>query len=84
MVALLQTTLNSLGYSSGAVDGIFGELTLQAVKSFQSSNSITPSGVVWPQTWDKLMPTLLAHGAYTSIPYSSDILEINLTGLKAQ
>lgn len=83
-VALLQQTLNELGFNAGAVDGIFGQGTLSALKEFQKSRGLPPSGVAWPQTWDALTDTLLYHGVYTSIPYSSAILNVNLAGLKRQ
>jgi peptidoglycan hydrolase-like protein with peptidoglycan-binding domain len=49
------------------INGIFGPLTGQAVKDFQSSNALTVDGVVGPQTWQALpadpdTPTL-ARGA---------------------
>lgn len=37
-------------------DGIFGKLTEEKVKEFQSANSLTPDGVVGPKTWEKLLP----------------------------
>lgn len=81
MVALLQLTLNELGYDAGSPDGIFGQKTLDALKAFQKNSGLAENGVVWPQTWDKLSDVLLTHGVYTSIPYSSNILNINLHAL---
>ena len=52
-VKLLQTTLNSKGYKL-AVDGIFGKLTLAAVKNYQSKNSLSVDGLVGPATLGKL------------------------------
>jgi len=49
----LQQQLNSFGYSL-AVDGIFGNGTLNAVKSFQSSKGLTADGIVGPLTWSAL------------------------------
>lgn len=37
------------------VDGIFGPLTAQAVKDFQSKQGLTADGVVDPLTWQKLV-----------------------------
>lgn len=37
------------------VDGIFGALTEEAVKEFQSKNGLRVDGVVGEQTWNKLM-----------------------------
>ena len=42
------------GYSL-EVDGIFGPLTAQAVKDFQSKQGLTADGVVGPLTWQKLI-----------------------------
>jgi len=52
-VSLLQSMLNITGESL-EVDGIFGDLTLEAVTAFQISNNITVDGVVGPETWGKL------------------------------
>lgn len=40
-------------------DGIFGPITQEAVKVFQSSNGLVPDGIVGPKTWSKLgFPTV--------------------------
>ncbi|TYP48696.1 spore cortex-lytic enzyme [Thermosediminibacter litoriperuensis] len=49
-VAQLQYRLNSLGFWSGKVDGIFGPLTKNAVIRFQKSRGIKVDGIVGPQT----------------------------------
>lgn len=56
LTKLLQKTLNRLGYNAGEMDGIFGEQTEQAVKQFQRDNGISPTGIVWPQTWTLSRP----------------------------
>jgi len=53
LVQQLQQTLVNKGYSL-AVDGVFGAMTQNAVKSFQSSAGITSDGIVGPVTWSKL------------------------------
>lgn len=50
----VQTALNAKG-SSLTVDGAFGPATLSAVRSFQSSHSLDPDGVVGLNTWSKLL-----------------------------
>jgi hypothetical protein len=50
-VAQLQSQLQAQGYYRGAIDGNFGKATQSAVKNFQRSNGIRPSGVVGTRTW---------------------------------
>lgn len=50
-VKYLQYTLNKLGYSSGSIDGIFGNKTLAAVKTFQAANGLVADGIVGNKTW---------------------------------
>jgi hypothetical protein len=52
-VNFLQTKLNSYGYNL-AVDGIFGKVTLAAVKSYQCKNNLVVDGLVGPLTLAKL------------------------------
>lgn len=49
-VAELQTILKSKGYYSGAIDGIFGSGTENAVKAFQRANGLAADGIVGPKT----------------------------------
>ena len=49
-----QARLNSLGYSSGTPDGIFGPNTDKAVKAFQRANGLSQDGDIGPKTWAKL------------------------------
>lgn len=37
-------------------DGVFGPLTLEAVKAFQNDNGLFPDGIVGQQTWAALQP----------------------------
>ncbi|MBO8159460.1 peptidoglycan-binding protein [Thermosyntropha sp.] len=53
-VKTLQQTLNSKGYWCGAVDGIFGKKTYNAVIKFQKDAGIKVDGIVGPQTWRAL------------------------------
>ena len=39
------------------VDGIFGKLTEEAVKEFQSAHGLKPDGIVGDATWAKLLGT---------------------------
>ena len=54
-VRTLQEKLNSLGYNSGAVDGIFGVNTRGAVLSYQKANGLVADGYVGKLTWGKLL-----------------------------
>jgi cell wall-associated NlpC family hydrolase len=49
-VRTLQTKLQTLGYTVGTVDGVFGERTRYAVVSFQSSHNLAADGIVGPMT----------------------------------
>ncbi len=49
-VARLQEMLITLGIDPGPVDGIFGGLTLRAVRSFQEASGLVVDGIVGPNT----------------------------------
>lgn len=53
-VKTLQDKLNTLGYNSGNVDGIFGAKTYAAVTAFQKANGLGVDGIVGKLTWAKL------------------------------
>ena len=53
-VEALQNRLSNLGYNVGPVDGIFGKMTLKAVKNFQRVEGLYRDGIVGPLTWAKL------------------------------
>ena len=48
-----QRALRHIGYDL-EIDGVFGRITLECVKSFQGSNSLVRDGIVGPLTWGKL------------------------------
>ena len=50
----LQKKLKEAGVYPYAVDGLFGQQTLSAVKSFQLQQGLAVDGVVGPKTWEKL------------------------------
>ena len=50
VVSDLQSTLASLGFDPGPVDGIFGWMTLTAVVAFQSASGLIVDGKVGPAT----------------------------------
>lgn len=53
-VGVVQFKLNSLGYSCGNADGVFGNKTDLSVKAFQKANGLAVDGIVGKNTWNKL------------------------------
>lgn len=53
-VQSLQAALTGLGYSTGSIDGKFGNATLNAVKAFQRANNLTADGKAGTLTQAKL------------------------------
>lgn len=70
-VKIIQSLLHRMGLYSGSPDGVFGEETQQAVRSFQSRKGLTADGTVGPKTWEKLEPYLLGYTDYTVTPGDS-------------
>jgi peptidoglycan hydrolase-like protein with peptidoglycan-binding domain len=52
-VKALQRALRGLGYDL-EIDGIFGRITLECVKSFQATHGLVRDGIVGPLTWAAL------------------------------
>lgn len=53
-VAALQSDLKTRGWYTGSIDGVFGNGTKSAVKSYQSDVGISATGVAGPTTMEKL------------------------------
>lgn len=53
-VVELQEILNMCGYDCGAVDGVFGTKTYNALVLFQTDAKLNPDGVCGPKTWKAL------------------------------
>lgn len=73
-VVQLQKALNAKGFSVGAVDGIYGKKTENAVIRFQQAYKLRIDGIAGPQTQSKLFgisSTLAARG--TSSYSSTDL-----------
>lgn len=49
-VVWAQYMLNTIGYSCGTIDGVFGGSTVTAVKNFQSNNGLKVDGILGPKT----------------------------------
>lgn len=67
-VKLIQSLLVRIGYNPGAVDGIFGQQTQNAVRAFQRDNNLTPDGIVGPITWNYFQSFLRGYDTYTIRP----------------
>ena len=73
-VRTIQTKLKRWGYYDGAVDGIFGSKTAEAVKYFQRKNGLTADGVVGPATLKALGMTVTSGSPAESQQGSVDLL----------
>ena len=58
----LQQALRCLGYYRGGIDSIFGSGTEIAVEDFQSSQFLSPDGIVGSRTWQALDNALRGGG----------------------
>ena len=67
------------GYLNLIQDGIFGVLTEESVKEFQSSNGLTADGVVCPATWAELIKGTTKH---TLLAYTMYAVQIKAERLK--
>lgn len=57
-VTNIQSRLKEWGYYNGAVDGVYGQATVEAVKRFQQKNGLTADGVAGAATLAKIgLPT---------------------------
>ncbi|MBD1913256.1 peptidoglycan-binding domain-containing protein [Leptolyngbya sp. FACHB-8] len=57
-VQRLQNSLNTLDFGPIDEDGVFGESTKAAIKSYQSSRGLTADGIVGPETWARIFHNL--------------------------
>ncbi len=71
-IKTVQTKLKNWGYYTGEVDGIYGSLTVAAVKLFQEKNGLTVDGIVGTNTAAALGMTLTTSSDDVSVS-SSDL-----------
>ena len=62
-VLIAQDDLNTLGYRTRGLDGIFGLQTENAVKTYQSQVGLVADGIVGCNTWRSLQEDVVGKGA---------------------
>ncbi len=61
-VLVLQDGLNTLGFRTGGLDGIFGAQTKRAVQLYQSRFGLTVDGIVGCNTWRSIQEDVVGMG----------------------
>ena len=61
-VLIAQDDLNTLGFRTGGLDGIFGARTQEAVRNYQRSRGLTADGIVGCNTWLSLQEDVVGRG----------------------
>ena len=72
-VRQIQEKLKRWGYYTGNVDGIYGTLTTQAVKSFQRKNGLTVDGIAGKNTLEAMGIFTSGSSSSSSSSHSSDV-----------
>lgn len=62
-VLIAQDDLNTLGFRTGGLDGIFGTATQNAVSNYQRSRGLAVDGIVGCNTWRSLQENVVGTGA---------------------
>ena len=75
-VSTIQDKLKRWGYYTGNVDGIYGSLTVSAVKKFQQKNGLTVDGIAGPKTLAAMGIT--SSNSSSSSSSSSNSSDVNL------
>ena len=65
-VCIAQDDLNTLGYKTGGLDGVFGEQTYNAVRKYQSSRGLSVDGIIGCSTWRSLQENVVGTGKTTT------------------
>ena len=58
-VLIAQDDLNTLGYRTGGLDGIFGSATQTAVRNYQARVGLAVDGIVGCNTWRSLQENVV-------------------------
>ena len=61
-VCIAQDDLNTLGYRTGGLDGVYGAQTVDAVKRYQASRGLAADGIVGCNTWRSLQENVVGTG----------------------
>ena len=61
-VCVAQDNLNTLGYRTGGLDGVFGQQTYNAVKAYQKSVGLAVDGIIGCNTWRSLQESVVGTG----------------------
>ena len=61
-VLIAQDDLNTLGYTTGGLDGIFGNATHIAVRNYQASRGLQIDGIIGCNTWRSLQENVVGTG----------------------
>ena len=61
-VCIAQDDLNTLGYRTGGLDGVYGAQTVDAVKRYQASRGLASDGIVGCNTWRSLQENVVGAG----------------------
>ena len=61
-VLIAQDDLNTLGFSTGGLDGIFGTRTYNAVVNYQRSRGLSVDGIIGCNTWRSLQENVISTG----------------------
>lgn len=61
-VLILQDALNALGYTTYALDGVFGNNTRNALIAYQRNNGLTADGVCGCASWRRIVSEVVGIG----------------------
>lgn len=61
-VCIAQDDLNTLGYTTGGLDGIFGTRTNNSVRRYQASRGLSVDGIIGCNTWRSLQENVVGTG----------------------